>query len=130
RPGGGSPYGAMMSRQMGKMGRGGMDDGEGGPAAGGPMNPGAALGGFGLAGGGGMGGDGATGGGTEGEVTWVYDRPGGLTYMFLFNKDGRVIQIQEYGYKGGSPTGAGIILGDSVHKVYGIYGWANSSQKS
>ena len=50
--------------------------------------------------------------------------------MFLFNKDGRVIQIQEYGYRGGGATGRGVSLGDSVAKVYALYGWAGSSTKA
>ncbi|MGC8667392.1 MAG: hypothetical protein ACP5VE_04645 [Chthonomonadales bacterium] len=63
----------------------------------------------------------------EGEITWIYEK-GPLTFMFLFNKDGRVIQIQEFGYKGGSPTSRGVRLGDPLRKVYAVYGWADKSE--
>ena len=62
-------------------------------------------------------------------MTWVYEK-GPLTYMFLFNKDGRVIQIQEYGYNGGGSTMLGLHLGDPVAKIYKLYGWAGFSSKT
>jgi len=65
----------------------------------------------------------------EGEVTWIYER-GQLTYMFLFNKDGRVIQIQEFGYSGGAPTGRGVKLGDPVGRIYQQYGWPDNATKN
>jgi len=60
-----------------------------------------------------------------GEVTWVYER-GQHTFMFLFNKDGRVIQISSYGYKNGGVTSRGVRLGDPVGKVYAAYGWTDN----
>src|SRR5436853_158804 len=70
-----------------------------------------------------MGARGGMGGGSassddEGEVTWIYEK-GPLTYMFLFNKDGRVIQISEYGYSSAFGTEHGVRLGDPIGKVYG-----------
>jgi len=65
----------------------------------------------------------------EGEVTWVYER-GPNTYLFLFNKDGRVIQIQSFGYKAGGITSRGLTLGDATSKVYRLYGWPDSISKS
>ncbi len=128
--GGGSMGGGQMQRRGGP---GGEDNPGGAPGFAGGL-PG--MSGFGaLAGAGGppgMMGGGAGGGATsegEGEVTWVYERPGGLTYMFLFNKDGRVIQIQEFGYRGGQPTTRGVGLGDPVAKIYSVYGWAGSAVK-
>ncbi len=102
----------------------------GGMAGGGPMGMGAAMGegptggpmGMGMSAGGGQTAS------SEGEVTWVYQK-GQLTYMFLFNKDGRVIQIQEFGRTGGGGTSRGVRLGDTVSKVYRTYGWADSSTK-
>lgn len=64
-----------------------------------------------------------------GEVTWVYEK-GPHTFMFLFNKDGRVIQISSYGYKGGGVTSRGVRLGDPVHKVYAAYGWTDKVIRS
>jgi hypothetical protein len=136
-PGGMMGSGGMSQMMMNSMRgrRGGMagqamgGEDEGGGMLGAPgLAGGQGLGSGGMLGGGGLAGGGASG--SEGEVTWVYERPGGLTYMFLFNKDGRVIQIQEYGYKGGGPTGSGITLGDAVSKLYSVYGWANNSTKA
>jgi hypothetical protein len=91
------------------------------------------LGGFNLPGGSGGGMAGFAGGQSapsqEGEVTWVYEK-GPLTYLFLFNKDGRVIQISQFGYRGGGATSRGISLGAPVKSVYSKYGWANSSSKA
>lgn len=66
---------------------------------------------------------------TEGEVTWVYEH-GGNTLMFLFNKDGRVIQIQTFGYTGAGVTRRGIKLGANVDSIYKKYGWTANIQKS
>ncbi len=140
----GSPYGGypgapggMMGGPMGKAGMmAGAMGGEEGPAAAGPGMAGGGM----LSGAPGMPGApagpgiGAPGGlgnlqvqsTGEGEVTWIYQK-GQLTYLFLFNKDGRVIQIQEFGRSGGGPTVRGVRLGDPVGKVYRLYGWANSS---
>jgi hypothetical protein len=131
--GGSSKMGAMM----GSMGSPG-----GGPQLPGMEGAGGDLGlrGFGSPGGGPgpgamMGSMGAMGGqqaqaSAEGEVTWVYEKPAGLTYMFLFNKDGRVIQISQFGYRGGARTSRGVALGSAVRDVYAKYGWANSSAKA
>jgi hypothetical protein len=83
--------------------------------AGGPGAPGA-MGGGGAA---------AFGGGTdagEGEVSWVYEK-GTTTHVFLFNNEGRVIQIQSFGYKAGARTANGVGLGDTSAKIYSIYGF-------
>ncbi len=65
----------------------------------------------------------------EGEVTWIYDR-GQNTYVFLFNKDGKIIQIQSFGYANGGKTQLGITLGDQVAKIYRTYGWPDQIEKS
>jgi hypothetical protein len=123
-PAAGGKFGAMMG---GPMGRRGMEGGlggagvlAGGPAPGATAPIGPTIGGL---------GGGSTEPSGEGEVTWVYEK-GSLTYMFLFNKDGRVIQIQEFGYSGGGGTSRGVRLGDPVSRVYQLYGWADSSAKS
>ena len=140
---GGPPPGVMGGGRMMGMGGAGMAPGQLGnpeddrPGIGGglPGLPGAGggpLGGFGM-GPGGMGG--MMGGGmgqataSDGEVTWVYEK-GQLTYLFLFNKDGRVIQISQFGYKGGGTTSRGLSLGAPVRAVYSKYGWADSSAKA
>lgn len=122
---------------MGMMGRGGgMQSGGGGASKMGAMmgmdsgGPGGAPSGM-MAMGGAMPGGGGFGGaqqssGSEGEVTWVYER-GPLTYHFLFNKDGRVIQIAQFGYIGGTATSRGVKLGDQASKIYATYGWADST---
>ncbi len=118
------PMGGMGSaggRMMGMMGGG--EDGGGIGAPGGMGAPGM------MGMGGAMGGGGQSTGSSEGEVTWVYER-GASTFMFLFNKDGKVIQIQEYGYSstgGATPTSRGVKLGDPVASVYSAYGWADTT---
>jgi len=67
---------------------------------------------------------------TEGnETTWWYHFPGaGVHFAFLFNKDGRVIQIQEYGWapgKGSTVTRQGVGLGSSLGQVIRRYQWSN-----
>lgn len=122
----------MMSQMM--MRAGGMASGSGGgmmlPGLGGmgPEGPGGAMGPGAM---GGMMGGGAQGAvqSGEGEVTWVYER-GPNTYKFLFNKDGRVIQIQSYGYKGGGATRRGVTLGDGPDKIYRAYGWPGNLEKT
>jgi hypothetical protein len=150
--------GGGMSRPPGMMG-GGMT-GPPGMMGGGPMTgppPGLNYGAFSGMGGGMRGGrfgsdeDGAgampgggisgsvgTGGGSsqssqgDGEITWVYER-GQNTYMFLFNKDGRVIQIQSFGYRPagmrGDRTARGVMLSDTAEKIYRLYGWPDSVVK-
>ena len=53
--------------------------------------------------------------------------------IFLFNKDGRVIQVQEYGYdknhKGGK-TKKGVALGSNLSNVLRSYGWSNEGTRS
>ena len=68
------------------------------------------------------------------EVTWWYhDMQNGLHKSFLFNKDGRVIQVQEYGYdknhKGGK-TKKGVALGSNLSTVLRSYGWSNEGTRS
>ena len=69
-----------------------------------------------------------------GETTWWYRivRKGKPTihYSFLFNKDGRVIQIQEYGFSEGGKTVAGVGLGDSLGRVLSTYGWSNDGDRT
>lgn len=57
-----------------------------------------------------------------GEVAWVYEK-GTTTHVFLFNNEGRVIQIQSFGYAAGARTSAGVGLGDTAAKIYSIYGF-------
>lgn len=118
----GGPYGSMFGQMSAGIKSGaGMGD-EGLPGAGAPGAPGMGFGGIGA---------GAQPAETsEGEITWIYDRPGGNTMMFLFNKDGRVIQIQSFGYKNGGVTSRGVALGDPVSKVYRAYGWTDSTTKA
>ena len=66
---------------------------------------------------------------SEGEITWVYER-GPNTYMFLFNKDGRVIQIQSFGYQGSTTTARGVGLGAPLSAIYSRYGWTANITKS
>jgi len=113
---GGSSMGMAMGGRSGMAPGGGMgsiDGPSGGPGMGSSMGSGMSLGGD-------------TGGSTgeDGEVSWVYER-GPVTNYFLFNKDGRVIQIQSFGYAGPAVTSKGIKQGDSVSKVYGAYGWTS-----
>ncbi len=120
---GGSMMGGAGRRMAGALpGMPGME-GPGLPGFGGPTLPGTG----GLMGMMGRPGAAAAAPSEEGEITWIYEK-GPLTFMFLFNKDGRVIQIQEFGYKGGSPTSRGVRLGDPLRKVYATYGWADKSE--
>lgn len=115
--------GSMMSGMMGGLPMpGGMSGGMTGP---GSMLPGLGASGPGMMGGGeGM----AMGGGNvgdPGEVTWVYEK-GPATTKILFDKEGRVIQIQAYGYSGVTTTGGKISLGDAYDKILRVYGWPES----
>jgi hypothetical protein len=119
RPGG-MTTGAMGGMMSGTLG--GMSDGM--PGMGGmPGMPG--MGGIPGMGGGGQ----ATA--SEEEVTWVYERKGKspLTDFFLFNRDGRLVQIGSFGYSGGAVTSRGIRLGDPVGKIYAVYGWTGNMVK-
>jgi len=78
----------------------------------------------------------------EPEITWAYERKltkvvDGITktdtnvILVLFNKDGRVIQVQSFGYSGGAGvTSRGIRLGDTMTKVYNHYGWTANVQQA
>jgi hypothetical protein len=135
-PGGmSSRMGAMMGLpgRSGPTGMSGMA--MGGPPPGvGPMMSGRSMGGM-IGGAMSEGGMTTLGGGAagttdlspagEGEVSWVYEK-GTDTKVFLFNKDGLVIQIQSFGYKGATRTSSGVALGDVTRKVYAVYGWPDS----
>jgi len=111
-PGMGSGSSSMMQRMMGG---GGAPDLGGGPGEG-----------MSLSGGPGAGTQSSS---SDGEITWVYNH-GPVTDFFLFNKDGRVIQIQSFGYKGSAITAAGVHLGDQVSKLYQKYGWTSNLTQS
>ena len=68
------------------------------------------------------------------ETTWWYHfaRKGKPTYhyAFMFNKAGRVIQIQEYGFSQGGKTKAGVGLGSSLGDVLGKYGFSNDGERA
>ncbi len=149
-PGAGGGYGAGYAAQYGAGGGGARGGGAGlpgfgnagGAQSGGP--PPGASGGYGAGyaaqygAGGGKNGPASAGGGaqagnaangentTSADTTWWYhDFKMGVHKAFLFNKDGRVIQIQEYGYKGGSATRQGIALGSGLGTLIQRYGWSN-----
>ena len=145
-PGGGPPgapggYPGAAGGKFGMMAGGapggmpGMAGGKGEGAAGGlPGFPGAPGGMQGMMPG--MGGSALGGGNTNAaqgadqqETTWWYHFPQkGLHVSFLFNHEGRVIQIQEYGWKGGSATRQGIGLGSSLGQLLHRYGWSNDGE--
>jgi hypothetical protein len=118
--GGGSP--GMASPGMG--GYPGMGSGSPGFSGEGAAMPGMGGGAPGMSGG---------AAGTEEkpeyEATWWYhDKKNGLHKSFLFNKDGRVIQVQEYGHDvhhKGSKTRMGVGLGSGFNQVLRTYGWSN-----
>ncbi len=60
----------------------------------------------------------------ENEIVYVYRVKGGSTYLFQFNKDGRVVQISAYGRRADTRvrTSRGIGLGDPYSKVITAYG--------
>lgn len=67
------------------------------------------------------------------ESTWWYHNlQKGYHMSFLFNKDGRVIQIQEYGMASlhNSRTRQGITLGSNMTQVLSRYGWSNDGAHS
>jgi len=136
RPGMGGPPGAGgppgMPGMGGPEGGRGMIPGGGGPPAGLPGFPGGAGG---MAGGkagmfgGNAGGGNASQGTEQQETTWWYHFPQkGLHVAFLFNHEGRVIQIQEYGWKGGTRTRQGIGLGSTLGQLIQRYGWSNDGE--
>ncbi|MCS7208196.1 MAG: hypothetical protein NZ874_01345 [Fimbriimonadales bacterium] len=61
---------------------------------------------------------------TETEIVYVYRAKGGSTYLFQFNKDGRVVQISAYGRRPDKKvrTSRGIGLGDPLAKIIKQYG--------
>ena len=140
-PAAGGPGGSPMSNYSGYPGSGGGKMGSlPGFGAGYPGAPGgqAAMGGPGTPGGqdsGGSGGPAGGGGdtadqkeGPETEATWWYhDGVNSLHKSFLFNKDGVLIQIQEYGsdikHKG-DRTRHGVGLGSGLGLVIHNYGWS------
>ncbi len=60
----------------------------------------------------------------ENEIVYVYRVKGGSTYLFQFNKDGRVVQISAYGRRPDPKvrTTRGIGLGDPYSKIITAYG--------
>lgn len=118
--------------------------GKGGPGMMGPGGPGMmGPGGPGMMGPGGPGMMGGQGGynGMSGSLntdeapnltTWWYNFPQqGIHYSFLFNQQGRVIQIQAYGDKPqphmvNPRTAEGITFGSTLGTVVKRYGWSNS----
>jgi hypothetical protein len=74
------------------------------------------------------------------ETTWWYHYPQkGIHYAFLFNNQGRVIQIQQYGFpadKTGKPTrgtfktAQGITLGSSAKEVIQRYGFSTDGERA
>lgn len=68
------------------------------------------------------------------ETTWWYHYPKlGLHYSFLFNGQGRVIQIQAYGYHpsrsiAAPRTAEGITLGSPLGQVLRRYGWSGDGE--
>ena len=131
--GGGLPGFGGAGGYPGMMGAGGTSGGSPGypgMMGGSPGYPGMAGGDSGAAAGmGGSGGADANADQAEYEATWWYhDRKNGLHKSFLFNKDGRVIQVQEYGHdqhhKGGK-TRMGVGLGSGLNQILHLYGWSN-----
>jgi hypothetical protein len=125
---GGSAGGMMGAARRGGGKMGGMMGGDTAPGSsypgmGGSAGPGA-MGGM---GGGAQGGDNPDATFAEaGGFTWVYLYPvKELAYEFHFNKDGRVERIAELGRGFGQHTSRGIGLGDTLEKVYSVYGWTD-----
>lgn len=119
-PGGGYPGASGGPGSSGGKGLPGFPGGAEGPGAGASGLPGGA----GESGGGGS--DQAEPPVTE--ATWWYHNPRkGYHMSFLFNKEGRVIQIQEYGNTSlhAGKTRQGIVLGSNMTQVLSRYGWSN-----
>lgn len=128
---GGGSSGGGSSPSMGGPGSGGpgmpgggkMGKSMGGPGSGGPGMPG----GMGGMGGGSASADADTSFGQAGGYGWVYHNASRQTaYVFLFNLEGRVLDILERGREGGMPTQLGLKLGDDVKKLYELYGWPDT----
>ena len=60
----------------------------------------------------------------ENEIVYLYRVKGGSTYLFQFNKDGRVVQISAYGRRPDPRvrTSRGVGLNDPYSKVVTLYG--------
>jgi hypothetical protein len=60
----------------------------------------------------------------ETEIIYMYRAKGGSTYLFQFNKDGRVVQISAYGRRPDPRvrTSRGVGLNDPYSKVVTLYG--------
>ena len=60
----------------------------------------------------------------ENEIVYMYRAKGGSTYLFQFNKDGRVVQISAYGRRPDprARTSRGVGFNDSYSKVVASYG--------
>ena len=119
----GGPGGGSGGPMMGGSGGGGL-------MLGGGKGAGAAMGGPGTSGGSGGGqsaGDNADASYSEsGGFTWVYLYPfKELAYEFHFNKDGRIERIAELGRGWGQHTTRGVGLGDTLEKIYSVYGWTD-----
>ena len=67
------------------------------------------------------------------QTTWWYHFPRknkpAYHYSFTFNKEGRVIQIQEYGFFDGGKTKDGVGLGASLGDVLRVYGFSNDGER-
>ena len=138
--GGGFPGGGGLPPLGG--GRGARMGGDDGPAAA-PGFGGGYPGGGGGGGFGGFGGSPGAAGSSVGafgatsstvarqqEVTWIYDRPNGVSYEFLIGANGTVSQIRATGYKGGNiRTARGIVLGSSYSQVVSRYGFPEEHQQ-
>lgn len=78
----------------------------------------------------------AAGGAAEGdqsattaeETWWYHDRKKAIHKAFLFNKEGRVIQIQEYGWRDTPTTQLGVHLGSNLGEVIRKYGWSSDGE--
>ncbi len=122
--------------------------GGGAPGSGGKMGGGgpsapsmASPGGGGPSSGGGGGGGGVGGGSDSGDADTTYGASGGYgwayhdarhqdAYTFFFNVAGRCVFIVERGREGGMPTQRGLKLGDTVKKLYELYGWPDTIQEN
>lgn len=66
---------------------------------------------------------------SSGEVTWIYDRPGGSDLEFTFSSDGRVVQIRATGYQGPVKTAKGIGLGAKYGAVIAKYNYPETQEQ-
>lgn len=120
--GGGGPMGGMMGGSSGMPG---------GPNKGGGMSGMMGAGMPGMQGGGGGGAQGANDNpdasySESNGFIWVYHYPGKeLAYEFHFNRDGRIDAILERGRGFGQHTSRGIGLGDTLDRIYSVYGWTD-----